>query len=55
MNETRAAAPSGEGGRRSGTSRRAGHGVRRSSSMRGTAENGCGTGAVGLKNRLPSK
>ena len=33
----------------------AGHGVRRSSSIRATAENGCPASPVGLTNRLPSK
>ena len=50
-----AAAPSSAGGFRNGTSTRAGHGVRFSSSIRGTAENGCCAGGVGLKKRRPSK
>ena len=55
MKVTTASASSRGAGRRAGASMRAGHGVRRSISMRGTAVNGCGVGPVGLKNRCPSK
>ena len=52
---TTATAPFSPGGRRGGASTRAGHGVRGSSSMRGTAEKGCPAAPVRLMNRCPSK
>ena len=55
MNVTTALAPSSGGGGRGGSSMRRGHGVRGSSSIRGTAENGCGGLPAGLKKRPPSK
>jgi hypothetical protein len=55
MKVTTASAPSSAGGSRVGSSIRAGHRARGSSSIRGTAENGCAAAPRGLKNRLPSK
>jgi hypothetical protein len=55
MNVTTASAPSSGGGRRGGSSTRAGHGARGSSSIRGSAEYGWPVAAAGLTNRLPSK
>ena len=51
MKVTTAAASSSGGGRCGGASTCAGHGVRGSSSIRGTAENGCG-GAGGIEESL---
>jgi hypothetical protein len=55
MKVTIAAAPSRAGGVRGVTSTFAGHDARFSRSIRGTAENGCCAGPVGLKKRRPSK
>ena len=55
MNVRTAVAPSNRGGRCGGSSIRDGQGVRGSSSIRGTAVNGCAAIPQGLKNREPSK
>jgi hypothetical protein len=55
MNVTTAVAVSRAGSGFGASSTRAGHGIRRARSMRGTEVNGCMGGPVGLKNRRPSK
>ena len=55
MKVTTASAPSSDGGTWGGASMCAGHGVFLSSSIRGTAVNGCTCGPVGFLNLRPSQ